>query len=173
MLRLFGVAVVALASFFLWMSLLSKLFGSDESAAVGAVILAFLVVPAAMLRLWPAQLAGKDCPEGKGLYPECMYVITIDGDVMQVKDPKGELSSISREDVHEISIETNDSGPWGADVWWVLKTAAGRVVFPQGATGEEKALTWFQSFVGFKDSVVIEAMGCTSNERFACWKSSE
>ena len=36
-------------------------------------------------------------------------------------------------------IETNDSGPFGADVWWLLFGADDRiaVAFPQGATGEQ------------------------------------
>jgi hypothetical protein len=43
-----------------------------------------------------------------------------------------------------VAFETNDTGPWGADVWWLLfgsdEQLAG--VFPQGATGESSALDY-------------------------------
>jgi hypothetical protein len=88
--------------------------------------------------------------------------------------PDGTTQSIAWSDVLRIAIETNDSGPWGADVWWSLEGAAGRCAYPQGATGDPEALAEYpKRFRGFSDTKVIEAMGCTSNARFVCWGRSD
>ena len=35
-------------------------------------------------------------------------------------------------EVRAVYVEINDTGPWGADVWWLIegKTGENRVVFP-------------------------------------------
>ena len=130
---------------------------------VGAL---FYILRRATLRL------GKRCPEGKGLYPECLSVVTIvDGEV-SVKAPDGTETRIPLAKVGEIVVETNDSGPTGADVWWRLSDVDGRAVctFPGGATGEGVALRVFQTLPGFDDNAVIQAMGSTSNRRFVVYR---
>ena len=78
---------------------------------------------------------------------------------------------IAWQDVDYVAIETNDSGPWGADVWWLLEGSNNRVSYPQGATGDSEMLEHFPiRFPGFSDATVIQAMGCTSNARFVCWQ---
>jgi len=114
------------------------------------------------------------CPEGKGLYPECLFVVRIfDGDV-SVKAPDGAETRISLAQVGEIAVETNDSGPGGADVWWRFFDADGRAIcrFPGGATGESAALRVFQTLPGFDNDALIEAMGSTSNRRFVVYRGA-
>lgn len=85
--------------------------------------------------------------------------------------PTGEHQTIAWAAVRTVAIETNDSGPWGADVWWLLEGAETRVAYPQGATGDEEMLKELpRRFPGFNDESVIRAMGCTSNARFVCWQ---
>jgi hypothetical protein len=85
--------------------------------------------------------------------------------------PTGETQSIAWRDVERVAIETNDSGPWGADVWWLLESAESSVSYPQGATGDPQMLEQYPArFAGFNDGEVIRAMGCTSNARFVCWE---
>jgi hypothetical protein len=83
----------------------------------------------------------------------------------------GDTESIDWTEVQCIAIETNDSGPWGDDVWWVLEgDAEKRCAYPQGADGETEALAEYpQRFAGFSHEAVIAAMGSTSNARFVCW----
>jgi hypothetical protein len=46
-----------------------------------------------------------------------------------------------------------------------------RCTYPGGATGEQEALAEFpKRFPQFRDEAVIQAMGCTSNAQFVCWK---
>jgi hypothetical protein len=85
--------------------------------------------------------------------------------------PAGEIQSISWSAVTCIAIETNDGGPWGADLWWLIEGHESRCVYPGGATGDIEALAVLESlFPGFSDETVIKANGCTSNARFVCWQ---
>ena len=101
---------------------------------------------------------------------ERQWVVEHDGLGVRVLQPDGAQQAIGWGEVLIVAIETNDSGPWGADVWWVFEGASARVAYPQGATGEAGMLEVLQArFPGFSDAMVIEAMGCTDNARFVCW----
>jgi hypothetical protein len=85
--------------------------------------------------------------------------------------PDGTTEAIEWPSVRRIFIETNDSGPWGADFWWVFEGNTQRCAFPNGATGEAEATKAVPSrFPGFDDMTVIKAVGSTSNARFVCWE---
>jgi hypothetical protein len=70
-------------------------------------------------------------------------------------------------DFGAVYAETNGSGPWGADVWWLLEDKSGRtkVAFPQLATGENEALERLQLLPGFE----VRGMNSGENARFLCW----
>ena len=71
-----------------------------------------------------------------------------------------------------VVVETNDTGPWDADVLWLLFGAGGSsgCVIPQGATGERELLGRLQSLPGFDNERLIAAMSCTDNQQFVCWR---
>lgn len=97
-------------------------------------------------------------------------IVRFDDNGISAAYPDGSVESVLWSDVDRIAIHTNDSGPWGADVWWLVEGKRGRCVYPQGATGDQEALAEYQKrFSGFDDAAVIAAMGCTSNARFVCW----
>ena len=102
---------------------------------------------------------------------ERKVIVRFDDATISSTYPSGETQSIAWSDVRRVAIETNDSGPWGADFWWLLEGDAGRCTYPQGATGELEAMAVFpRKFPGFSHEAVIEASGCTSNARFVCWE---
>jgi hypothetical protein len=70
-----------------------------------------------------------------------------------------------------VYVETNGSGPWGADVWWVLVDSNGetKLAFPQQATGEEIVLERLRLLPGFE----IKGMNSTENARFLCWSAAD
>ena len=74
-------------------------------------------------------------------------------------------------DLRRIVIETNDSGPWGMDVWWVLEglPSAPIIRFPQGATGENEFIKYVSTLNGF----AIRGMNSTRNDRFECWPNPD
>jgi hypothetical protein len=93
---------------------------------------------------------------------------------VRVAHPDGDPQAMNWSDLRVVAIETNDSGPWGADLWWLLEGEDRRIAYPQGATGESAMLGVLQSrLAGFQDEAVILAMGCTENARFVCWTRSE
>jgi hypothetical protein len=75
---------------------------------------------------------------------------------------------IAISDLGAVYVETNDSGPWGADVWWILDDVAGKtqVAFPQLASGEDAVLERLRALAGFE----VKGMNSTENARFLCWK---
>lgn len=102
---------------------------------------------------------------------EHAVVVTIDDTGISATYPSGDIQRIPWDEVEQVTIETNDSGPWGADVWWILSGADRRCIYPNGATGEQDALAEFpRRFPQFSNKAVIEALCCTSNKQFVCWK---
>ena len=107
-----------------------------------------------------------------GLMPEARYVVSMDGKGITCTYPKGDLHNILWQELSEVNIRTNDTGPWGIDVLWGFHDAAGlpKVVIPNGATGVTDLLRALEQLPGFDDQAVIKAMRCTQNESFLCWR---
>jgi hypothetical protein len=104
---------------------------------------------------------------------ERQIIVRMDERGISALYPGGTVRPIAWSEVERIAIVTNDSGPWGSDVWWVLEGADNRCAYPQGASGDEAALAEMQRrFEGFNNAAVIEAMGSTSNASFVCWQKS-
>jgi hypothetical protein len=105
------------------------------------------------------------------LMPERKILVSFTDAGIRASYPDGTTEAIEWPSVQRIYIETNDSGPAGADFWWVLEGDAARCAFPQGATGEAEAARVVASkFAGFDDMMVVKAVGSTSNARFVCWE---
>ena len=106
------------------------------------------------------------------LYPESTWTVSIDASLILVTDDRGETCSVGVADVHAVVVETNDSGPWGADVWWLMIGSEEQVrcAFPQGATGEHALIDYFSALPAFQHEQMIEAMASTDNARFSVWR---
>jgi len=104
--------------------------------------------------------------------PEALCQVSIDNRAISCAYPDGTFQSVAWNDLTSVEIVTTDAGPWAADVFWVLEAGESRCVIPQGATGENAALSRLQTLPGFNSEAVIDAMGSTSNQRFVCWRSS-
>jgi hypothetical protein len=110
--------------------------------------------------------------KAKRLMPEGKWLVGCEGDVLRVIDDRQEVKQLAKSDLTGVIIETNDSGPWGADVWWLLFGPNDRVAvaYPQGATGEDAMLTYLMSLPGFDNEKMTEAMRSTGNAVFAVWR---
>ena len=103
-------------------------------------------------------------------HPEARFVVEVTTDDEIVCRAPGQAEQrVRMADVAAVYVETNDSGPWGADVWWQLDDGAGRtrVAFPQMATGEDAALKRLRQLPGFE----VRGMNSTADGRFMCWPS--
>jgi hypothetical protein len=104
-------------------------------------------------------------------HPEASFVVEVTADDEVVcRAPKQPEQRIKMSDLGAVYVETNDSGPWGADVWWVLNDRNGetKLAFPQLATGEDGVLARLQLLPGFE----VKGMNSTANARFLCWPPS-
>jgi hypothetical protein len=106
------------------------------------------------------------------LQPEAQWHVVRNGEEIVVTPPKKQPEHIKVADLTRIVVVTNDTGPWGMDVWWMLIDDETRraVSYPQGATGEQAMLDWMLALPGFEHSAMIEAMGSTGNAEFVCWR---
>ena len=115
------------------------------------------------------RLRGNKEKRRESLLHERAVVVTDTHGMITAVYPKGERQSVAWDDVTSIEVHTNDSGPWGADVWWVLRSAHSICSYPQGATGEEEMIPKYPSLPGFDNDALIKAMRSTSNQQFICW----
>jgi hypothetical protein len=108
------------------------------------------------------------------LEPESKWVVTIDSASISVSDMAGDVKSVAKADLSGVAIETNDSGPWGADIWWLLFGNNDQLAcaFPQGATGEEAAIDYMLALPSFDHGEMTKAMTSTDNAVFAVWRRS-
>ncbi|PXA86068.1 hypothetical protein DMC47_35905 [Nostoc sp. 3335mG] len=106
------------------------------------------------------------------LQPEAQWIVTVDPDRICATDQTGAGKALLKDELGGVIIETNDSGPWGADVWWLLFGADDKLAcaFPQGATGEQEAIDYLMALPGFDHGKMVEAMGSTDNAVFPVWR---
>jgi hypothetical protein len=99
--------------------------------------------------------------------PEALYVVTRADDEVLVQTPDKQLLRISISDISRIYVVTNDSGPCGADVWFMFANANTRqsVAYPLGAMGEQDLLDWMLTLSGFE----LRGMNSVENAEFLCW----
>lgn len=76
------------------------------------------------------------------------------------------------DDLRAVVLETNDSGPLGTDVFWLLvgRDDNSQCAVPQGATGEMELLAKLQELPGFDSEAVVVGMRSTRNQHFPCWE---
>lgn len=103
---------------------------------------------------------------------EARWVVAVDGEAIRVTDEEGEVRAVAKSELAGVAIETNDTGPWGADVWWLLFGGDDRLAcaFPMGATGEREAMDYLAALPEFDHGEMIEAMRSTGNALFPVWR---
>lgn len=84
--------------------------------------------------------------------------------------PDGKTEALRWEDLQEVGIWTTDEGPAQEDVYWMLIGTDGGCAVSGSAEGIKELLKRLQQLPGFDNEAVIKAMGCTSNNKFVCWK---
>lgn len=103
------------------------------------------------------------------LHPESKWLITLKDGAIGVWDDRGRDRSVLLSELSRVDIETNDTGPVGADVWWLLFGPDDRLAcaFPQGATGEESAVDLLMTLPSFDHLEMTNAMRSTNNATFS------
>jgi len=101
-----------------------------------------------------------------------IWSVEADAERIAVVDPEGSLKVLERAALSRIVIETNDSGPFADDAWWLLLREDGTVAlrFPQSADGEHDVVEDFLSLPGFNYEAMVTAMGSTEQGFFPVWR---
>lgn len=84
--------------------------------------------------------------------------------------PDGRSLTIAWDDLAEVEVHTNEAGPWGTDVWWVLRGARHTCILPADANGATALLRKLQALPGFDQGALLQAMGSTTRAVFPCWR---
>jgi hypothetical protein len=102
--------------------------------------------------------------------PEDLFVVEVtEDDEVVCRSPGQPEQCIRMSDLGSVCVETDDSGPWSAGVWWLLNNRAGetKVAFPQLSSGEDLVLERLKLLPGFE----VRGMNSTLNAQFICWQS--
>lgn len=99
---------------------------------------------------------------------EKSVVVRFDGGEISSTYPDGAVEVISWRDLDLVEVHTNDTGPFGADVWFVLTSVTAKCSFPLGATGCDEATAHLAQLPGFE----LKGMNSTENAKFTCWARS-
>jgi len=107
--------------------------------------------------------------------PEALWQLSVDQEHIELTAQDGTFTRLEKSALRGVIVETNDSGPWGADVWWLLFGVDDTVAlaYPQGATGEQAVLDWLIALPGFDQEAMIRAMGSTRNAVFPVWRKAD
>ncbi len=110
----------------------------------------------------------------KGLQPEAQWVVDLGPERIQVTDAAGGVAALAKAELAGVAIETNDTGPWGADFWWLLFGANDQLAcaFPEGATGEDAVIDYLVALPGYDHEQMTNAVRSTSNAVFPVWRKA-
>ena len=117
-----------------------------------------------------SQIKNKFFTGQSNLDPESDWIVTVTDNSVDTIDPQKVSYSILISEIEDVLIVTNDSGPVGTDLWWILRGNGKVVIIPGGATGEKEMLGKIQELPDFNNAEVIKAMGSTDNAEFLLWK---
>lgn len=113
----------------------------------------------------------KNKKDKSNVEPEAKWKVEFIGTTIRAIDCNGIESSIEVDGIHQTIVETNDTGPWGTDLWWRILPKNGILSVPGGVTGEPKMLENFQGFSNFNNEQLIKAMRSVDNAEFIVWQN--
>ncbi len=98
--------------------------------------------------------------------------VEFDDTAIRRRSANGRVESITWDELASIDIVTTDEGPQLDDVFWLLANRDGSrgCAVVSDAVGFDTLLARLQALPGFDNGAVIQAMGSTSNARFAVWR---
>ena len=82
----------------------------------------------------------------------------------------GRTEAVRWDELREVRIVTTDQGPFADDVFWLLVGEEGGCAVPSEAEGAKELLERLQQLPGFRNEAAIEAMSCTKDAEFLCWR---
>jgi len=105
--------------------------------------------------------------------PQSLWSVAIRNDSIVTTDGTGATRIVLIADLMSIVVATDDSGPWDADVVFMLYGGGSDVltIFPLEAQGCQDFVKWMAKLPGYCDREFKRAMGSTNIARFVAWTS--
>ena len=98
-------------------------------------------------------------------------VVRVDDTGVSTRLVGGTGKSVAWSDLFEVGVLVTDDGPHSEDVFFVLVgPGESRCVVPQGADGADALVERLVELPDFDATLFIEAMSCTSKQKFICWR---
>jgi hypothetical protein len=96
------------------------------------------------------------------------WSVSIEGDKILTSDGLGNERRMALSDLTRVFVATDDSGPWGADVVFLLysKEPDPAGLFPLEANGRDSFVAWMTAQPGYNDRELARAMGSTKVAQF-------
>ena len=96
--------------------------------------------------------------------------VVFDDEGVTCRRPTGLVETVRWADLQIVYIQTTDAGPAIDDVFWVLGGGETGCVVPSEAEGADLLLARLQQLPNFDNHAVIDAMSCSDNREFVCWR---
>lgn len=103
--------------------------------------------------------------------PEAEFVVEVGPEEIRCLRPDGGEEFVRWDDLQAVLLETNDTGPIGTDVMWVLVGSNSGCIVPMGASGEAALIDVLQALPGFDNEAMIRASTSVENDRVLCWEA--
>ena len=84
--------------------------------------------------------------------------------------PDGMVYELFWDELIGVAIKTTDEGPFFEDVFWYLGAKDRSLCIPQSAHGLSDLLSRLQTLPDFDNFALMDAMSCTDNKLFICWR---
>ena len=108
----------------------------------------------------------------RGAEPQSPWSVVVGDEVIRTSDGQGTSRELPVAELSSVVVATDDSGPWGDDVVFLLYTDASEPVglFPLEAKGCQDFVGWMSGQPGYRDRELAKAMGSTSVARFLVYE---
>jgi hypothetical protein len=104
--------------------------------------------------------------------PPFWTVTVVDG-VIAINDGQGTERTVLVRELRRVVVATDDSGPWGEDVVFLLYSEATEPtgIFPLEANGVQDFVAWLKALPGYHDRELANAMSSTKVARFVIYEA--
>lgn len=103
-----------------------------------------------------------------GTLPLAMWMVDLAGEDIVTSDGQGDERRLAIRDLRRVVVATDDSGPWGADVVFLLYSdhSDPAAIFPLEAAGRDRFVDWLVVQPGYRDRELARAMSSTQVASF-------
>jgi hypothetical protein len=99
--------------------------------------------------------------------------VVVDENEVQCIRSDGRNDVVDWSDLRVVGVETNSGGPFIEDVYYYLEGTRYGFYVPMTAQGADELVRRLKTLPQFDNKSFAEAMCCTDNARFVCWRRAE